>query len=94
VYVSISTSNEGFEAMDEISLFPNPARETVAIRLPSTNKPERVSLFSLQGKNLPLEVSFDENGLMKFEIGHLPSGIYKVKLDFKQKSIIQTLIKE
>ena len=92
VYVSISTGNSGWAQAGGLSLFPNPAKGRFSIRLPEGSRPDRVSLFNMQGKNILLSPEFEqERGILTCDIPHLPTGIYKVRLDFGDKTETQTL---
>ena len=71
----------------KVSIYPNPVKDVVKVE--STEKIEKVALFSLDGKKL---VEQNHNVL---NISNLPKGIYLLKADFTSgKSSTKKVVKE
>ena len=78
----------------QFSMFPNPANDLVTIRLNANNFGNvTVNIIDLQGK-LILEQHISEGNTMELDIADLQSGLYFVKLNANNKSLIKKLIIE
>nr|WP_321243233.1 T9SS type A sorting domain-containing protein [uncultured Psychroserpens sp.] len=88
---ALSVDDSNFIAFD---MFPNPAKDKVTIRLNANNFGNvTVNIIDLQGK-LILEKQISEGNNLELDIADLQSGLYFVKLNANNKSIVKKLIIE
>ena len=73
------SSNEELVSFDQLSVFPNPAQSIVTISIPSFT--ERVSVFSITGKELMSEEVIAQSGEHLIDISSLPKGTYIVRAE-------------
>ena len=64
------------EALDDISVFPNPASDIVTITAPSV---VRASLINLQGQLI--DTASNNNGLLTMDVSSLTTGLYILKIE-------------
>ncbi|MEM5566071.1 T9SS type A sorting domain-containing protein [Psychroserpens sp. AS72] len=75
-------------------MFPNPAKDVVTIRLNANSFGNvTVNIIDLQGK-LILEQHISEGNNLELDIADLQSGLYFVKLNVNNKSLVKKLIIE
>lgn len=88
---ALSVNDSNFITFD---MFPNPAKDVVTIRLNATNFGNvTINIIDLQGK-LILEQHISEGNTMELDIADLQSGLYFVKLNANNKSLVKKLIIE
>lgn len=88
---ALSVEDSNFIFFD---MFPNPANDLVTIRLSANNSGNvTVNIIDLQGK-LILEQHISEGNTMELDITDLQSGLYFVKLNANNKSLVKKLIIE
>ena len=75
VAFGILSSNS--QNLDKVSIYPNPATET--IQLSNIPKNSHVTIFNLQGQSLFEKVMLDENPTINIQ--NLTSGIYTIKIN-------------
>ncbi len=72
-----------YQGADEILIFPNPATGRFFLRLPETFIESHVCIYEISGKEIYINTSYSSPSELLFEIGHLTSGIYIVKIQHK-----------
>lgn len=70
--------------VDSIAVFPNPASGILNINQHNTFS--KVSIYNIDGRLLQ-SFNFDE-GNLKIDLGHLPSGLYLLQLESEHQSPI------
>lgn len=75
---------------DNISIFPNPARENIHISVPNVKKPLNLSIFDITGKVLKSFKITDKS--MDINVLDLQKGIYLIKIYDNQSIISKKLI--
>ena len=73
------TAVEAIEASEEISVFPNPARDYVEISAPCIPQETSIILFDLSGKIVMTNNLSAGHGRM--DVSRLPNGTYILKVD-------------
>ncbi|WP_055443007.1 T9SS type A sorting domain-containing protein [Lacinutrix himadriensis] len=71
----------------EIILYPNPAKDNVQISVPNNKEIFNIELFDTLGKQV-----FVKTNNNKFNVSHLPSGVYLVTIHFKKSKINKKLV--
>ena len=88
----VSTYKNGW--IDNISLYPNPASNTVHIDLPEQVKFTSIRMYDLSGKMMK-EISFDiSKDVVSVDVGQWSSGIYLAKITAEQSSHVLRFIVE
>ena len=88
---ALSVDDSSFITFD---MFPNPAKDVVTIRLNANNSGNvTVNIIDLQGK-LILEQHISEGHNLELDIADLQSGLYFVKLNANNKSLVKKLVIE
>lgn len=83
----------GPAALAALHIYPNPATGTVYIAIPELNTAASVTISGTDGKVL-LQQAYTPNGVAKVSIGHLPAGLYFVKVVSGEGTVVRKLIKE
>ncbi|MBL7910572.1 MAG: T9SS type A sorting domain-containing protein [Bacteroidia bacterium] len=78
--------------INTLNVYPNPAKEAVFIE-GLTNLELKIELFSIMGQKLDVKTATEANKL-KIELTDLPKGIYSVKINGNNDSVIKRIIKE
>ncbi len=73
----------------QIKIYPNPVSEKLTIEFPENIKGTTINLTDLTGKVLYKKVSFKNTETMK--IGNLPTGIYILKINSEELSVIKKI---
>lgn len=63
-----------------LRFFPNPASDVLGIVLPDDMHVEEVQVTNLQGQMLQLKAEKQQPGQLRMDIGHLPHGLYFVRI--------------
>jgi transglutaminase/protease-like cytokinesis protein 3 len=107
-YITVTTNDGGFissceinvvtstdikaHAMKQIEIFPNPSGDYINIQLPEALKRSKVTILNIQGKTIITNnIDNEQNQL---DVSHLPSGVYIVRIESKQHSILKKFIKQ
>ncbi len=89
-------SVESFDDSESISIFPNPAKETVSIACRLSHKSDvQIQLFNLLGESLFYDRVFLEPGTHQLSIPvvHLPKGAYLITLTTNGSKSVKKLIR-
>lgn len=80
-----------YVAEDEIAceLSPNPCSNLLHIK--ATEGLQSVSIFDLQGRCVNTQPA--SSNLFDIELGHLPSGLYLVRMDFDTNTVVNRIVK-
>lgn len=73
--ISVSAITTGFNKIDEIQVFPNPAKEFISIKGISN---ARIEVFNLQGQAIHFDYS--EEQATPIDISKLKSGVYSMRI--------------
>lgn len=77
----------------KLHVFPNPTQHLLNIQIDgNSNASAKAAIMSIDGKLLLSDVFVGSNDF-KFEIGHLPSGIYLLQIDYLDQRIIERIVK-
>ena len=76
---------------EELLVYPNPAQQTLQLRVPNHLPSGQVTLYSLQGR---MVLQQKLSGSQTINIAHLPPGLYTIKLQFGQAVEIKKVIIE
>lgn len=81
-------------SIDDISIFPNPAKDKITIEMSASNFGiADINIYDLQGK-LILEQTISEAHSIDIDISNLISGIYFVKLSTNTRTLVKKLVIE
>lgn len=83
--------NDNFDLTSDIRLYPNPANNQLTLASPSVSVLNNIELFDLQGKSLGLG-SFKTGNKLIFDTSGLTNGLYFIRLNTDEKSIIKKFI--
>lgn len=75
--------------MAQISLYPNPAKELVTLKIPSNREVTAVSLHNILGKKMHVDLANDQ-----INVAHLSKGLYLLSLETTTGSWTQKLVIE
>ena len=84
-------SIKDFENDNDISIYPNPTKDYIFVKMPSNESKLTITLFDVLGKQV-LQHSMNRNN-MQIDISSLSKGIYIINAKFKNKSKSFKLIK-
>lgn len=97
--VSLSTSVHSLGDLlvvitnDVLSLFPNPARDEINIKINDSEKSNaEIKIIDIHGKEL-LSKSFEGRGIYKLSIAEFKQGMYFVIINYNGKYAVRKLIK-
>lgn len=76
-------------ANKELLLYPNPAKDQIQLQLPGNEKLQQVKIYNTLGQLC--SVATDNNTI---DIGHLPQGIYYIKVQTKSRELTSRFVKE
>jgi hypothetical protein len=76
----------------KFSIYPNPATELLNIELEAINENATISIMNALGEVILVDKQVNQN--TSFNIHHLTSGVYFVKVDTQKSSITKKLIKQ
>lgn len=97
VAVAFITIGGGRAAVAELSgyrLFPNPSAETSRIYFEQTPSADtQVQLFDVQGKELSLEASWEDERTLRLNLQALKPGMYRIRVRNAQEQIWENLLK-
>lgn len=86
----ITDVTEGAFLSDIISLYPNPARSDINIRLGEDNISEKpVAVYDIQGNKVIEGLIISGNSSLKINLDALPTGMYFININNKIKSFIK-----
>jgi hypothetical protein len=63
-----------------LRFFPNPASNWLSIVIPDDRNIDKAELINLQGQKLNMETTMNAPGHLSIAVGHLPEGVYLVRL--------------
>lgn len=98
VHISIDTTGVGTQNLqplqNQIHVFPNPASDQVTLSMPNHQQPVCISIYNLSGKCVFTTKAFEiDNAKITININGLPTGIYLLKVQTKNKTYTTKLIK-
>jgi len=89
----LPSSIGGSESEMELKIFPNPASESMYVKLPKEEIPVSIRIYNMMGQEQ--HVAFADAGLiMKADISKLTSGIYLLKIKTENSTICRKIIVE
>jgi hypothetical protein len=89
-YASTTSINNSLDKQIELSIYPNPASEFVAIQLSQLNKQNvSVELYDMLGKQVQSTVIYQGSTIAYFDIRTLYQGNYTIKVINNDQVIIQ-----
>jgi hypothetical protein len=80
-------------ALSSISLYPNPTIGEVNILNKNDIKIDNISVFDLSGKLMD-QIQPSSDGNIQFDINHLKSGVYIIRINTSQGEIFRKMIKK
>jgi len=77
--------NSGSVAVDdpeskEVELYPNPAKESISIKLPGGHSTYHIQVVDMQGRIVETGSVRSENGIMLIDVGQYSPGLYHINL--------------
>lgn len=66
--------------VQQVELYPNPAKDQVTIELPGDNADYHIQVVDMQGRIVKTGSAQSENGIMLIEVGQYSPGLYHVNL--------------
>jgi len=90
-YVGISEYNGKNQTSTFIQLFPNPFHHVLTIKCEG-NDIDKVELFDVLGRRVR-HIDINNKGLIKLDVRDLSTGIYFIKVEAGEKSLIKKIIK-
>ncbi|WP_299890604.1 T9SS type A sorting domain-containing protein [uncultured Lacinutrix sp.] len=92
---NVALSVEDFNLNNSFSLYPNPVKENVIIKLNTIiDKEVSIELIDVQGKIIISKTLPDEVREMQLNVSSLSSGVYFVKIENSNNAIIKKLVVE
>ncbi len=86
------TFTDEIQELNKISLWPNPASETLNIKIPTGFAGGTIEILSLQGTILKIFYP-KQNKILTMNVDGIPSGLYLLKINSQQDHIIQRFVK-
>lgn len=81
------------QALQSITVYPNPSRGLVSINLAAVKTSEvRISLFNVLGNEIRSELISNHQGKAELDLSELQNGIYLVKVTAGQNQFLQRVI--
>lgn len=74
----------------KVSVYPNPANNTLSIHAPNLTVPATIQINSLLGESL-LTVTMDKSNMV-LNLNQIPTGLYLLKIDYNGKNQSQKLV--
>lgn len=90
VVVDTTSGTSDYEQIDDITLFPNPANDVLHVRVPSGVRISSHAVFDVNGK--PVRSSTLQTP-SHIDVGHLPPGVYFVRLGVQGRQVTCRFIK-
>ena len=70
----------------EVSMYPNPAQETVRLNFNNNVLPQQLSVQDVQGNVLQSLNQIQKN--QRLTIGHLPNGMYLLRFNYANGQVL------
>jgi len=95
MYMPLMSFGVSEHPLPEIRLSPNPTRGYVSLRFSAgCRQPVVLEIVDLYGKVLEVQALEPGNsGTLDLDMGHLPSGMYFVRLYFDNQMIVKKIVK-
>jgi len=87
----ISTSSFDVDELEDLSIFPNPARNTLYINYTVPLEGLDMEIYNMMGSRIEFDPKISGN---KIDIGNLPKGIYVLRITGKEVNYLGRFIKE
>jgi hypothetical protein len=89
------TALENASIVSEISAFPNPTYGLLFIKVPTDNRIKEITLISIDGKQYTVSEFNTEglSGIHKFDMQHVQSGIYILRVQLSDTTVYDKIIK-
>ncbi len=81
-----------YPEMDIVSIWPNPARDILNIKLDRQTEAVELSISDMQGRLVSKQTFENPQNVMTFDMSELPSGIYMINLSDGQRSSSRKII--
>lgn len=86
----LSTENYNSDLENQISIFPNPARDEISIKINNTSSVKKMELFNLISSKIT-EIKnddFNSKGVLNIDISNFSKGVYFLKTQFENGNIV------
>lgn len=91
--LSPSTNSSDVALEQAVQVFPNPVVDRLQVQISSDQLPQSLQLFTMQGQLLQHETIATSQQGIELPMGHLPSGVYLVKIQFEQGAVVRKVVK-
>lgn len=93
ISVNIATGTKEIRATDVFKLYPNPAQEVVYLKLEQATSGQtyNISISDLMGKTIHQVANYNSS-IVRYDVSHLPKGVYVIEVSQEDKRYVQKLV--
>ena len=86
----LSTKNFNSDLNNQVSIFPNPARDEINIKITNNSVVKKMELFSILSSKVHQikNIDFNSNKIQKIDVSNLKKGVYFLKLELMDGNTI------
>lgn len=89
---NLPNSVDSLAIENQISIYPNPAKYFVNVKVPEKIKVDKVAIYDLLGKELKLEYTEISDQEYRIQLSSLEDGIYFIKFINGNRKIVKKLM--